>query len=110
MSDNLDRQTMKSSDVILYRLDEVQEAQKAFALEVRTAQLRVETKLDGMPRKDDLDAIKRDKNRDHADFEKRITALENLKNGITSKITVAAVTMLILMVLALYGLDRFIKL
>lgn len=99
MADDFGKQTMKSSDVILYRLDEMQKTQE-----------RMVQKLDVMPRKEDLDRIRVDKETDHKTFELRITALESKWSNIVNRIAGVAIVAIVLMVLALYGLDKFVKL
>ena len=87
-----------SQDAIAFRM-----------LNVEKAIDRFEMKLDGLAAgfatHADIEAIYKD----IRDIDVRVKDIQNWKDGLIGKVAAGAIIMIVMMVLALYGLDKFVK-
>lgn len=98
-----------SPAVIAYRVGKLEQTVSEGFSQINTKL----DKLDGFITKKEAEKIVEEERKDAAEVHKglsdRIEKLEDWKDGLVGKIAGAAVVMLVLMLLALYGLDKFFK-
>lgn len=113
MSEKEETKHYDSPSVLAYRVGQLEKT-------VSTGFTKLEVKLEAMQtgfvRKEDLAAIEDRASEEHADIRadidtvrKEVDEIKNWKEHLIGRIAGIAVIMLVLMVLANYGLDQFIK-
>lgn len=113
MSDKEETKHYDSPSVLAYRVGQLEKT-------VSTGFTKLETKLEmmqtGFVKREDLDSLEEHATAEHEDIRmdidkvrKEVHEIKKWKDGIIAKVATAAVIMLVFMVLALYGLDQFLK-
>jgi len=113
MSDKEETKHYDSPSVLAYRVGQLEKT-------VSTGFTKLETKLEimqaGFVRKEDLDALEEKASEEHTDIRadvesvrKEVHEIKQWKDNLVGRIAGGAVLMLVLMVLAWYGLDQFVK-
>ena len=108
------KQTQQQSlELISYRLGKTEEQLVANDIKQDERFNKLERKLDGIANgfatQVQLTEAVRERDEKIEELNKRITALEMFTTNILKKISAAAIIALVLMITAIYGLDKFIK-
>lgn len=101
----------KSPEIVAYRVGKLEEALdkglEEVKQEIRIMNTNVVTMAANYITVERMTEVITEKNKEHEAMKKRISNLESFNSKVVSRIAYGAVVMFVLMVLALYGLDKF---